>query len=308
VTVNAATAGAGSSKAFKAPKAAKASRAPKPFKASKAQGLGLWALHSFMGLYALVVSYPLFLMVITAFKTTREIFFAPFALPSKWSLANFAVVWQRAEFPVYMKNSLLVTGTSVTLIACIASLAAYALARYRFRGNAALYVYFLAGLMVPIRLGVLPLFLLMRDLGLLDTHYSLVLTYVASGMPMSVFILTGFFRALPQELEFAARIDGCTEFQVFYRVMLPLVRPALATVMLINFVPLWNDFFFPLIFLRSDSLKTIPLGMTVFFGQYETDWGVVFAGMLLASVPLLVLYLLMSQQFIKGLTAGAVKG
>ncbi|MGE5574480.1 MAG: carbohydrate ABC transporter permease [Bacteroidota bacterium] len=276
--------------------------------ASRVRRLGTWALYVALGLYGAAVSYPLFLMVVTAFKTTREIFFAPFALPSRWNLANFAIVWQRANFPVYMKNSLVVTGTSVVLIGFVASLAAYALARYRFRWNGALYIYFLAGLMVPIRLGVLPLFLLMRDLGLLDTHASLVLTYVASGMPMSVFILTGFFRALPQELEFAARIDGCTEFQVFYRVMLPLVRPALATVMLINFVPLWNDFFFPLIFLRSDSLKTIPLGMTVFFGQYETNWGVVFAGMLLASLPLLALYLLMSQQFIKGLTAGAVKG
>lgn len=125
---------------------------------------------------------------------------------------------------------------------------------------------------------------------------------------MSVFILTGFFRTLPKELEFAARIDGCSEFQVFYKVMLPLIRPALATVILMNFVPLWNDFFFPLIFLRNDALKTIPLGMTVFFGQYETNWGLVFAGMVMASIPLLVLYVLLSQQFIKGLTAGAVKG
>lgn len=269
---------------------------------------GTLALYVLLGAYAVVVSYPLFLMVITAFKSTREIFFAPFALPAKWSFANFATVWQRANFPVYMKNSVIVTGTSVALIGFISSLAAYALARYRFRWNNALYIYFLAGLMVPIRLGVLPLFLLMRNLGLLNKHASLILTYVASGMPMSVFILTGFFRTLPQELEFAARIDGCTEFQVFYKVMLPLVRPALATVMLINFVPLWNDFFFPLIFLRDDALKTIPLGMTVFFGQYETNWGVVFAGMLLASLPLLALYFLMSQQFIKGLTAGAVKG
>jgi len=269
---------------------------------------GMPALYVLLGAYAVVVSYPLFLMVVTAFKSTREIFFAPFALPDKWSVANFATVWQRANFPVYMKNSIIVTGASVALIGFISSLAAYALARYRLRWNNALYIYFLAGLMVPIRLGVLPLFLLMRDLSLLDTHASLILIYVASGMPMSVFILTGFFRTLPQELEFAARIDGCTEFQVFHKVMLPLVRPALATVMLINFVPLWNDFFFPLIFLRNDALKTIPLGMTVFFGQYETNWGVVFAGMLLASLPLLALYLLMSQQFIKGLTAGAVKG
>lgn len=261
-----------------------------------------------LGAYALVVAYPLFLMVMTSFKSTREIFMAPFALPEQWGLDNMAAVWQRANFPLYLRNSLFVTVTSVMLIAAISSLAAYALARYSFKWGNWLYVYFLAGLMVPMRLGVLPLFMLMKSLKLFDTHAALILTYVASGIPMSVFILTGFFKTLPKELEFAGRIDGCSEFQVFSRVMLPLVRPALATVALINFVPLWNDFFFPLVFLRSDALKTIPLGMTVFFGQYETNWGVVFAGMLMASLPLFAVYLFMSRQFIEGLTAGAVKG
>ena len=265
-------------------------------------------VYGVLGIYAVIVAYPLLLMLVTAFKSTREIFFAPFALPKQWNLSNFVAVWEKANFSVYLRNSLFVTTTSVALIAGLASLAAYALARYDLPWSNALYVYFLAGLMVPMRLGVLPLFLLMRNLRLLDTHASLILIYVASGMPMSVFILTGFFRTLPKELEFAARIDGCTEFQVFYKVMLPLVRPALATVVLMNFVPLWNDFFFPLIFLRDDALKTVPLGMTVFFGQYETNWGLVFAGMVMASLPLLALYVLLSQQFIKGLTAGAVKG
>ena len=268
-----------------------------------------WLLiYGVMGVYAVIVAYPLLLMLVTSFKSTREIFMAPFALPKEWNLNNFVAVWQRANFPVYLKNSLFVTVTSVALIAGLSSLSAYALARYDFPWSNPLYVYFLSGLMVPIRLGVLPLFLLMKNLRLHDTHAALILTYVASGMPMSVFILTGFFRTLPKELEFAARIDGCNEFQVFYKVMLPLIRPALATVVLMNFVPLWNDFFFPLIFLRNDALKTIPLGMTVFFGQYETNWGLVFAGMVMASLPLLVLYILLSQQFIKGLTAGAVKG
>lgn len=261
-----------------------------------------------LALFICLMAYPLLLMAMTAFKTTREIFFAPFALPQNWGLGNFAQVWRLANFRAYLGNSILVTTVSVTLIVFFAALAAYALARYRFRLNTFIYVLFLAGLMVPIRLGILPLFLLMKDLGLLDSRAALVLTYLASGMPMSVFILTSFFRTLPLELEYSARIDGCTEFQIFSRVMLPLVRPALATVIVINFVPLWNDFFFPLMFLRTDARKTLPLGMTVFFGQYETNWGVVFAGMVLASLPLLGLYLLMSRQFIKGLTAGAVKG
>lgn len=258
--------------------------------------------------FVCLMVYPLLLMFMTAFKTTREIFFAPFALPARWQFANFLQVLRLANFRSYILNSVLVTSCSVALIVSFASLAAYALARYRFRLNNFIYVFFLAGLMVPIRLGILPLFLLLKNLGLLDTRSALILTYLASGMPMSIFILTGFFRTLPVELEYCARIDGCSEFQVFRRVMLPLVRPALATVVIINFVPLWNDFFFPLMFLRTDARKTLPLGMTVFFGQYETNWGVVFAGMVLASLPLLALYLFMSRQFIKGLTAGAIKG
>jgi len=148
----------------------------------------------------------------------------------------------------------------------------------------------------------------MRNLNLLDTRLSLILTYSASGMPMSVFLLTGFFKTIPRELGDAARVDGCNEFQIFYKIMLPLIRPALATVTLVNFVPWWNDFFFPLLFIRSDHLKTIPLGMTIFFGQYMTDWGHLFAGMVIASIPMLVLYIIMSKQFISGITAGAVKG
>lgn len=265
-------------------------------------------LYLFLAAMAFVFLYPILLMVFTAFKTTREVFFDPFGLPSQWSLRPLQEVWSRANFAVYFKNSVFVTTASLASVLAFSSMAAYALARYRFRHANALYIYFLAGLMVPIRLGVLPLFLLMRDMGLLNTYWSLILTYAASGMPMSVFLLTGFFRGLPQELEFAARIDGCTEFQVFRKVMLPLVRPALATVAIVNFVPWWNDFFFPLLFIQNDALKTIPLGMTIFFGQYQTDWGLLFAGMLIASLPLVALYLAMSRQFIAGLTAGAVKG
>jgi len=172
----------------------------------------------------------------------------------------------------------------------------------------ALFIFFLAGIMIPIRLGILPLYLLMRDLGLIDTPFALILTYAASGMPMAVFLLSVFFRNLPRELEDAARIDGCTEWQTFYRVMLPLVRPGLATVIIINVVPWWNDFFFPLLFLTSNTWKTIPLGMQIFFGQHLIDWSLVFSGMVLASLPLLIVYLIMSRQFIEGLTAGAVKG
>ncbi len=265
-------------------------------------------IYLFLALLALIFLYPVILMVLTAFKTTPEIFRNPFGLPEALSWKGFRDVWERAHFGLYLRNSVIITGASALLLLSTAAPAAYALARYTFRLKTVLFVFFLAGIMIPIRLGILPLYLLMRDLGLLDSPFALIFTYVASGMPMSVFLLSVFFRNLPRELEDAARIDGCTEGQTFYRIMLPLVRPGLATVVIVNVVPWWNDFFFPLLFLTTDKWKTIPLGMQVFFGQHLIDWSLVFSGMVLASLPLLVVYLIMSRQFIAGLTAGAVKG
>lgn len=274
----------------------------------RARPLPTTFIYLFLALMAVVFLYPVVLMVLTAFKSTPEIFRNPFGLPAEFTLKAFKTVWQRANFGLYLRNSLLVTGASALLLVLTAAPAAYALARYTFRLRAAVFVFFLAGIMVPIRLGILPLYLLMRDLGLLDTPIALILTYTASGMPMAVFLLSVFFRNLPRELEDAARIDGCSEWQTYYRIMLPLVRPGLATVVIVNVVPWWNDFFFPLLFLTTEKWKTIPLGMQIFFGQHLIDWSLVFSGMVLASLPLLVVYLVMSRQFIDGLTAGAVKG
>lgn len=257
---------------------------------------------------ALLVLAPMLIMGVSAFKNTREIFQNPFGLPAVWRWENFARVWVEAKFALYFRNSVAVTLASVVVILVLGAMAGYALGRFRFGGNDLLYLYFLSGLMLPIRLGIIPLFILMRNLHLLDTPWSLILTYAASGLPSAVFILTGFFRALPSDLDSAARIDGAGEWLIYRRVMLPLVRPALVIVTVYNVIPIWNDFFFPLVFIHSDRLKTLPLGMTTFFGQYYTDWAALFAGLTLAAVPVVALYVLLSQHFIRGLTAGAVKG
>jgi raffinose/stachyose/melibiose transport system permease protein len=256
----------------------------------------------------LLVLLPMLFMVLSSFKATREIFQRPFSLPAHLMWQNYAAVWDAAHFSVYFRNSVVVAVASMALILLTGTLAAYALGRYRFRGNDLIYLYFLTGIMVPIRLAVIPLFVLMRDLHLLDTLWSLILVYAASGLPSAIFILTGFFRTLPRDLDNAARIDGAGELSVLLRVMLPLVRPALAIVTVYNIIPIWNDFFFPLVFIHQDRLKTLPLGLTVFFGEFATNWALLFAGLTLAAAPVLGLYILMSQQFIKGLTAGAVKG
>lgn len=265
-------------------------------------------VYLFLALLTGIFIYPIMVMVINAFKPTAMIFQSPLSLPNSLSLSNLTEAWERANFSRYLQNSLVVAFTSTALLLACASPAAYALARYRFRVNNSILLFFLAGIMIPLRLGIVPLFVLMKKFGFLNSPLSLIFTYAASGMPMSVFLLSNFFRTLPRELEDAARIDGCSEFKIFYKVMLPLVRPGLATVVIMNVVPWWNDFFFPLLFIQSDRWKTIPLGMQIFFGQHLTDWGLVFAGMVLASVPLLVIYVFMSRQFIAGLTGGALKG
>ncbi|HEX4835716.1 MAG TPA: carbohydrate ABC transporter permease [bacterium] len=256
----------------------------------------------------LLVLLPMVFMVLSSLKTTREIFQRPFAFPAVFRWDNYAEVWGAAHFAVYFRNSLIVTLASMALILASGTLAAYALGRYQFRGNDLIFLFFLSGIMVPIRLAVIPLFVLMRDLRLLETFWSLILVYAASGLPSAIFILTGFFRALPQDLDNAARLDGAGEFGILLRVLLPLVRPALAIVTVYNIIPIWNDFFFPLVFIHQDAVKTLPLGLTVFFGQYQTNWALLFAGLTLAAAPILGLYVAMSRQFIKGLTAGAVKG
>ena len=257
---------------------------------------------------AVLVLAPMALMGLSAFKSTREIFQNPFGIPTVWRFENFARVWVEARFALYFRNSVVVTLASIVVILVFGAMAGYALGRFRFSGNDLLYLYFLSGLMLPIRLGIIPLFILMRNLNLLDTHWALILTYAASGLPSAVFILTGFFRTLPTDLDSAARIDGAGEWLIFRRVMLPLVRPALVIAAIYNLIPIWNDFFFPLVFIQSDRLKTLPLGMTTFFGQYYTDWALLFAGLTLAAVPVILLYVMLSQHFIRGLTAGAVKG
>jgi len=257
--------------------------------------------------YTVLILLPLVNMFLSSFKSTREIFSSPYALPREFRLDNYLQVWVRGRFGRYMLNSIAVTGLAMLLDLLLGSMAAFGIARYRYRLNTAIYLLFLSGIMLPLKAAVIPLFLLLKRLGLLNTTTSLVLVYAAMSLPSTVFILTGFMRGLPQDLDDAARIDGCSEPGIYWRVILPLVRPALAIVTIYNAIPIWNDFFFPLVFIQSDDLKTLPLGMTVFFGQYQTNWALLFTGLSIAILPMIALYLMLSKQFIQGLTAGAIK-
>jgi len=256
---------------------------------------------------AFIMVYPLFVMVISSFKTNAEIFTSPFAMPESFSLANAEKVWMDTNFIRYLANSIGVTAVSIILIVVVSTMAAYAIARYEFRGSTLILMFFLSGMTVPLKLAIIPLFIQLDTLHLLDTYAGLVLVYVAMGIPSAVFIMTGFLRSLPRELEEAPRVDGANEWHIMMQIMLPLARPAMVIVAIQNAVPIWNDFFFPLILITSDNLKTLPQGLTVFMGEFTTNWGVLFTGLSLAALPITLVYIALSRQFIAGITQGAVK-
>jgi raffinose/stachyose/melibiose transport system permease protein len=264
-------------------------------------------VHLLLWAYAVVAVGPLLFMLMSSLRPGREIFSDPLGLPSGFYFGNYVEAWEDAQFATYFSNSLLVVTAAVFTGTAVSAMAAYALARYRFRGQGILIAFFIAGLTLPIRLAAVPIFYLLASMGLIDSRIGLALVYAASGVPFSMFILAAFFRGLPGELEEAARLDGAGEFRIFGLVMLPLVRPALATVALFQFVQLWNDFFFPLILLRTQEKYTLPVGLTYFFGQYQTDWGAVFAGLVITTLPLVIVFLLLTRHIVSGLVAGMSK-
>lgn len=264
-------------------------------------------IQAFLIFNSILMLYPIVVVLLSGFKSTAEIYATPFALPSSFAPANLVTIWEQTRFARYLVNSLIVTLSSVACILVAGTLASYALARYRFRGNEAIYLFFLCGLMVPLKLAIIPLFIQLATLGLIDTHLGLVLVYTAMGLPSAIFIMTGFLRTLPSEPEESARIDGASEARIMWSIMLPLARPAMVIAGIHNAVPIWNDFFFPLVMVQTDRLKTLPQGLTVFMGEYNTEWGVLFAGLTLAALPITLVYMALSRQFIAGLTHGAVK-
>ncbi|HEX2905773.1 MAG TPA: carbohydrate ABC transporter permease [Phototrophicaceae bacterium] len=267
-----------------------------------------WVSHGVLLLWSLVVLVPVWTMLINSVKPKKEIFRNPFGLPSEITFDGYVNAWTAGRFDLYFRNSLIVSLVSLILILFVGSLAAYALANWRSRVSSLLYIYFIAGLMIPIRLGTINLLQIIQQLGLSDSLVGLILIYTAMGMPIATFVLTSFVKSVPIELIEAARIDGGTEWRIYYAVILPLIRPALATVTIFNIIPIWNDLWFPLIFIRNQEARTVTLGVTLLFGQYQTDWTRALSALSMAAVPVLVTYLLMSSQFIKGLTAGALKG
>ncbi|GHD69199.1 carbohydrate ABC transporter permease [Jeongeupia chitinilytica] len=276
-------------------------------KVTRAAGTGF--THLVLGGYTLLALFPILLVIINSVKSKDGIFDSPLSLPTAetWSLVGFEKVLAKSPFIHFFGNSLTVTLVSLVLILVLGAMAAWALSEYRFRGSKLLAIYMAFGIMVPIRLGTVSILELVVKLELTNTLTALILVYVAQGLPLAIMILGEFIQQVPKELKEAARCDGVGEFKIFFQIILPLIRPAVATVAVFTMVPIWNDLWFPLILAPGEETQTVTLGVQQFIGQYVTDWNAVLASLSLAVLPVLVMYVFASRQLIRGITAGAVK-
>jgi len=270
--------------------------------------LGSLLPHLVLLSYAVIVLFPIIMIIINSFKDRKAIFGMPFQIPNAetFSLIGYETVLERSNFQVYFMNSIIITVTALVLTLLIGAMAAFALAEYPFPGNALLGLYLAIGIMIPIRLGTVGILKLMVNFNLVNTLTGLILIYIAQALPLTIFILSQFFRQVPKELKDAARIDGASEYRVFTLVV-PLVRPALGAIGIFTMIPIWNDLWFPLVVAPGSKTATVTLGVQQFLGQFVSDWNAVLSSLTLAMVPILIFYLIFSRQLIRGVTAGAIK-
>jgi len=267
------------------------------------------AAHAVLITYTVIALFPVLLVVVNSFKSRKAIFRDPLTLPGpeSFSLIGYQTVFDRGDFLLYFQNSLIVTVVALFLVVLFGGMAAFALSEYRFRGNLLMGLFLALGIMIPIRLGTVAILKLMVASGLVNTLLALILVYTAQGLPLAVFVLSEFMRQVSDDLKNAARIDGLNEYVILFRLVFPVVRPAIATIAVFTMIPIWNDLWFPLILAPAEETKTVTLGAQVFIGQFVTNWNAVLAALSLAVLPVLVLYLAFSRQLIRGITSGAVK-
>ena len=267
-----------------------------------------------LGMWAILVIFPLLWTVMTAFKTDQEIFFSPWALPSAPVFANFARAWTTAHIGTYFVNTLLVIVPALFLTLLLSAMAAYVLARFEFPGRAFITYMFLIGIIFPIFLSLVPLYFVMRETHLLDTFPGLILVYVAFSLSFTIFFLTNFFRTLPKELGEAATIDGASQYDIFFRIYLPLAKPGLITMGIFNFLGQWNQYILPntLMITNDETTSHYVLSQGLYYLQarqfYQSDWSGLFAAVVIIMLPTLIVYMIFNDRIEAGMTAGAIKG
>ena len=269
---------------------------------------GRWGVHAVLLTYTFLALGPTLLIVANSVKSRRAIFDDAFSLPSpdNFDLVGYSTVLSSSRFDIYFRNSFIVTIASVVLVVLFSAMAGFALTEYDFRGNTFLALYLAIGIMIPIRLGTVSILKLIVSLNLINTLWALILVYTAMGLPLGVFLMSQFMRQVPGDLKSAARVDGANEYRVF-GLVIPLVRPGMAAVAVFTMLPVWNDLWFPLILAPAENTRTVTLGASAFLGQFERDWNALLAALTLAMVPIILLYVIFSRQFLRGLTEGAIK-
>ncbi|MET3696698.1 carbohydrate ABC transporter membrane protein 2 (CUT1 family) [Bacillus oleivorans] len=263
----------------------------------------------FLGLliFACIILYPLFWMVISSFKGYQEIYNNVWALPTEWKLENYSLAWSKG-ISSYFFNSVYVTGLTIILTVFIGSMSAFVLSRYKNRWIDAGLLFTIGGLMMNPQVALIPLFEILTVTNLIDTHWALILTYVAYRLPLTIILIRAYFLTVPKELSESALMDGCTEFGIYWRIYLPLSVPILFTSVILTAYFAWNEFLFATVFINSSELKTIPSGLMVFRDALRTDWGVLLSGMVIATVPMILLLIFLQKYLVRGLAEGSVKG
>ncbi|WP_248923893.1 carbohydrate ABC transporter permease [Paenibacillus hamazuiensis] len=261
-----------------------------------------------LALWAIVVLIPILIVVFVAVKAPSELAQGPLSMPASLEWANFAAAWNQGAMSSSLMNSIAIAGTSVITIILLSSAAAYPLSRRKKKWATVTYLYFLSGMMIPFQMTMIPLYKLLGQLNLIGKYPGPIFIYIALGLPFSIFLYTAFFKSIPQEIEESALIDGCGPYRTFWSILFPLLKPVTSTLLIMNTLTIWNDFFVPLLFLQSKQARTIPLSIYSFTGEFVNQWNLIFAAVIIGSLPLILLFLVLQKQFIQGMASGAVKG
>lgn len=264
----------------------------------------------FLLFYAFVSLYPIVWMLFYSLKNNEEIFVSnPFGFPTHFRYDNYIRAWNSYDILTYFKNSVVITGAVVVGTILLALMFSYSTARMKWKLSEAARMYMLLGMFIPVQIIIVPLVIIIRDLHLTNTYWSLIIPYIAFSLPFSTLVFHAFMRTIPFELEEAAAMDGATIYRAFYSIIAPLLKPVMATMLIFTFLSIWNELFMALILISDEAMKTLPLGLLQFQGQYSTDWGGMGAALVIASIPTILVYLVFSEQIEKAMTVGsAIKG
>lgn len=268
---------------------------------------GRLALELAVTLLCLAWLSPFYLLIVNTFKTMPEITASPLSWPEAFRFDAYVRAWNQASLGAYYKNSIILSVVSVALSVTVASLAAYAFSRLRFPGKQPLFFLMLAGVMLPLQVALVPLYRLLNSLGLMSSYQGMIALYVAFTVPFGVFTLTGFYKSIPVEIEEAARIDGCGWFQSYWRIVIPLAAPGLVTMVILEFIWFWNEYLVALTMIQKEAMRTVMLGVMVMANTFQLDFSLLTAGIVIAVVPPILVYIFFQKYLIRGLTAGALK-